>query len=62
MYALVGAAAMLAALCRVPLTAVLLLFELTQDYSIVLPTLTAVGFARWSATVGSRALRSVWGS
>lgn len=57
-YALVGAAAMLAAFCRVPLTSVLLLFELTQDYSIVLPALAAVGLARWSSTVGNRAMRS----
>ena len=35
-YALVGVAAMLAANCRVPLTSVLLLFELTRDYFIIL--------------------------
>ena len=35
-YALVGVAAMLAANCRVPLTSVLLLFELTHDYFIIL--------------------------
>lgn len=48
-YALIGAATMLAAHCKVPLTAVLLLFELTRDYSIVLPTLLTVGIARWGS-------------
>ncbi|KAL0402757.1 UNVERIFIED_CONTAM: Chloride channel protein CLC-e [Sesamum radiatum] len=33
--------------CQVPLTAVLLLFELTQDYRIVLPLLGAVGLSSW---------------
>jgi H+/Cl- antiporter ClcA len=57
MYSLVGAAAMLAAFCRVPLTATLLLFELTRDYSVILPTLAAVGFARWSSAAAGRYLR-----
>lgn len=35
-------AATLAGVCQVPLTSVLLLFELTQDYRIVLPLLGAV--------------------
>ncbi|XP_058094027.1 chloride channel protein CLC-f-like isoform X1 [Magnolia sinica] len=35
-YALVGIAATLASLCSVPLTSVLLLFELTKDYRILL--------------------------
>lgn len=56
-YALVGAAAMLAAFCRVPLTAVLLLFELTQDYTLFLPTLMAVGFAQWGAATAPKFLR-----
>ncbi|RAL41218.1 hypothetical protein DM860_010012 [Cuscuta australis] len=46
-YALVGMAATLAGVCQVPLTAVLLLFELTQDYRIVLPLLGAVGMSSW---------------
>ncbi|KAL8260814.1 hypothetical protein R6Q59_024863 [Mikania micrantha] len=46
-YALVGMAATLAGVCQVPLTAVLLLFELTQDYRIVLPLLGAVGLSSW---------------
>ncbi|KAI8010665.1 Chloride channel protein CLC-f [Camellia lanceoleosa] len=36
-YALVGMAATLASVCSVPLTSVLLLFELTKDYRILLP-------------------------
>ena len=34
---------------QVPLTAVLLLFELTHDYFIILPTLGAVGISYWVA-------------
>lgn len=34
-YALVGVAGVLAANCNVPLTSILLLFELTQDYNII---------------------------
>lgn len=40
-------AATLAGVCQVPLTSVLLLFELTQDYRIVLPLLAAVGTSSW---------------
>ncbi|GJN17935.1 hypothetical protein PR202_gb05043 [Eleusine coracana subsp. coracana] len=46
-YGLVGMAATLAGVCKVPLTSVLLLFELTQDYRIVLPLLGAVGLSSW---------------
>lgn len=42
-YALVGMAAVLAGTIRAPLTAVLLLFEMTRDYRIVLPLMAAVG-------------------
>lgn len=42
-YALVGMAAVLAGSVRAPLTAVLLLFEMTRDYRIVLPLMSAVG-------------------
>ena len=46
---------MLASNCQVPLTAVLLLFELTRDYLIVLPALAAVGISFWvSATLAPR--------
>ncbi|CAN8327777.1 unnamed protein product [Cochlearia groenlandica] len=46
-YGLVGMAATLTGVCQVPLTSVLLLFELTQDYRIVLPLLGAVGMSSW---------------
>ena len=36
---------------QVPLTAVLLLFELTHDYFIIPPTLGAVGLAYWVASL-----------
>ncbi|XP_015571860.2 chloride channel protein CLC-e isoform X1 [Ricinus communis] len=53
-YGLVGMAATLAGVCQVPLTAVLLLFELTQDYRIVLPLLGAVGLSSWITSGQSR--------
>lgn len=40
----VGMAAMLASACSVPLTSVLLLFELTKDYRILLPLMVR---CRW---------------
>jgi CBS domain-containing protein len=46
-YAMVGMAAVLAGSVRAPLTAVLLLFELTRDYRIVLPLMAAVGLSIW---------------
>ncbi|CAI5464710.1 unnamed protein product [Closterium sp. Yama58-4] len=48
-YAMVGMAATLAGVCQVPLTSVLLLFELTRDYRIILPLMAAVGIAAWIA-------------
>ncbi|BBM99348.1 chloride channel protein, CIC family [Marchantia polymorpha subsp. ruderalis] len=53
-YALVGMAAMLAGVCQVPLTAVLLLFELTRDYRIILPLMAAVGLSSWVASTFQR--------
>jgi H+/Cl- antiporter ClcA/CBS domain-containing protein len=50
-YALVGMAATLAAVCRVPLTAILLLFEYTQDFRIIVPLMASVGVAAWVASV-----------
>lgn len=44
-YALVGAASTLAALYRAPLTASLLVFELTRDYEVILPLLASAGIA-----------------
>ncbi|MPZ72183.1 MAG: CBS domain-containing protein [Nitriliruptorales bacterium] len=43
--ALVGAAAVLAGSARAPLTAILLAFELTNDYAMVLPLMLATGIA-----------------
>lgn len=42
-YAILGAAAMLASVFRAPLTAALLMFELTRDYQLILPLLAAAG-------------------
>ncbi|KAI3974322.1 hypothetical protein MKX01_030991 [Papaver californicum] len=47
----VGMAATLASVCAVPLTSVLLLFELTKDYRILLPLMGAVGLAIWVPSV-----------
>lgn len=42
-FASIGAAATLAAVFRAPLTASLLIFELTRGYELVLPLLAAAG-------------------
>ena len=61
-YALVGMAATLAAVCRVPLTAILLMFEYTQDFRMLLPLMASVGVAAWVASVADeRALASTGG-
>ena len=41
-YATVGMAALVAGTARSPITAVLILFEMTRDYDIILPVMTAV--------------------
>ena len=46
-YALVGVGAFLASACDIPLTGILLLFELTRDYLIIVPSLGAVGISYW---------------
>ncbi|HAJ62437.1 MAG TPA: chloride channel protein [Cyanobacteria bacterium UBA8543] len=46
-YAMVGMAAVLAGSVRAPLTSILLLFEMTRDYRIVLPLMAAVGLSVW---------------
>jgi H+/Cl- antiporter ClcA/predicted transcriptional regulator len=46
-YAMVGMAAVLAGSVRAPLTSILLLFEMTRDYRIVLPLMAAVGLSTW---------------
>ncbi|KAG8059598.1 hypothetical protein GUJ93_ZPchr0002g23857 [Zizania palustris] len=50
-YALVVMAATLASVCSVPLTSVLLLFELAKDYRIYLPLMRAVGLSIWVPSV-----------
>ncbi|CAB4321387.1 unnamed protein product [Prunus armeniaca] len=61
-YGLVGMAATLAGVCQVPLTSVLLLFELTQDYRIVLPLLGAVGLSSWITSGQTRRKKDSWKS
>lgn len=46
-YAMVGMAAVLASSAKAPLTSILLLFEMTRDYRIVLPLMMAVGLSVW---------------
>jgi len=46
-YAMVGMAAVLAGSARAPLTSILLLFEMTRDYRIVLPLMAAAGLSAW---------------
>jgi len=50
-YALVGMAAVLAGTVRAPVTAIMLLFEMTNDYRIILPLMFAVAvsvfFSQW---------------
>ncbi len=41
-YALVGMAAVFAGATRAPITAIIMLFEMTRNYSIILPLMTAV--------------------
>jgi H+/Cl- antiporter ClcA len=53
-YAMVGMAAVLAGSARAPLTAILLLFELTRDYRIVLPSMAAVGLSVWLVECANR--------
>ena len=53
-YATVGAAATLGAIFRAPLTASMLLFELTQNHDLVLPVLSAAGLGGVFAELISR--------
>ena len=53
-YAMVGMGAVLAAVVRCPITAVLLLFELTGSYEVILPILVAVATATFLARRLSR--------
>lgn len=47
-YAMVGMAAVLAGSVKAPLTAIILLFEMTRNYLIILPLMAAVGVSVWS--------------
>jgi len=44
-YSMIGAASVLAAIFRAPLTASLLLFEVTRNYDVILPLLVSAGVA-----------------
>jgi len=55
-YALVGAAGVLSALFRAPLTASLLLFELTRDYNVILPLMATAGVGSVVGDVVEKAL------
>jgi len=50
-YAMVGAASVLAALFRAPLTASLLLFEVTREYDVILPLMASAGVASIMADI-----------
>ncbi len=53
-YALVGMGALVAGASRAPITAVIILFELTGEYSIILPLLMAVAISTTLSTAMSR--------
>ncbi len=53
-FALIGMGAFLAATTHAPLTAILMLFEMTLDYQIVLPLMLACVVAHYSAKVYRR--------
>jgi CIC family chloride channel protein len=53
-YALVGMAAVFAAAARAPITAVLIVFELTGDYRIILPLMCATVVATTLSSILSR--------
>ncbi|HSD85780.1 MAG TPA: chloride channel protein [Anaerolineae bacterium] len=48
-FAMVGMAAVLAGAVHAPLTAIILLFEMTNDYHIILPLMFAVAVSLWLA-------------
>jgi H+/Cl- antiporter ClcA len=58
-YAIVGAAGVLSALFRAPLTASLLLFELTRDYEVLLPVLASAGVGSIVGDIVGKALEEV---
>ena len=58
-YAVVGAAGVLAALFRAPLTASLLLFEVTRQYDMILPLMATAGVASLVGDVVTQALKEM---
>ena len=50
-YAMIGAASVLAALFRAPLTASMVLFELTRDYEVILPLMVSAGLGSLVADI-----------
>ncbi|MFQ5913268.1 MAG: chloride channel protein [Nitrospinota bacterium] len=56
-YALVGMGAVFAGVIRTPMTSVIIIFEMTQDYNIILPLMVAnlvsLGIARWLERPGT---------
>jgi chloride channel protein, CIC family len=52
-YGLVGMGAVFASAARAPITAVLIIFELTGDYTIILPLMTAIALATGVSTLAS---------
>jgi CIC family chloride channel protein len=63
-YALVGMAAVFGATAKAPLTGILIVFELTSDYGLVLPLMLATGLATfladrlWEGTIYTRQLQA----
>ncbi len=53
-YAVVGMAAVFAAAARAPITSLFIVFELTRDYSLILPLMTAVAIATAFAQILTR--------
>ena len=50
-YGLIGMGAVFAAAARAPITAAIIIFELTGEYRIILPLLFAIGVATWIANL-----------
>lgn len=53
-YALVGAAALFAGVTRAPITSVMMMFELTRNYALILPVMTSVVIATGVVMIFSR--------
>ncbi len=55
-----GMAALLAAFCSVPLTSVLLLFELTKDYHILLPLMVNLSPFSSEIQILNTSIMGIW--